>query len=297
VIHKPILGADINNSSEVMQEFKGCSGVSGVYITKAYDGFPLHNAGVRDGDILHKFNGYELDNFGEAQVPWSPYARASIETLMTLMDQSSKPEIEWTHDGKLQKAVLNFEDPKRAGYPILPAIREYYPPYEKIDYEVLGGVVVMELTINHIALFHETKPSESVLKFLTPIAASFSERLEPALVITNVLLGSTCAKYDVFEPGTLLSEVNGLKVNCLKDFREAILKPVRKNGVDFITFMSKQNELVVMNLHQSLKEEFEMSDIYMFNVSPLVLHTFESNPSLVASVADGMFILDSICRR
>ena len=84
--------------------------------------------------------------------------------------------------------LVNFEDPKKPGYPILPAIREYYPPYEKIDYEVIGGFVVMELTVNHIELLHDEKPSESVIRFLTPIAASFAERLEPALVITNILV-------------------------------------------------------------------------------------------------------------
>lgn len=83
---------------------------------------------------------------------------------------------------------VSFEDPKKPGYPILPAIREYYPPYEKIDYEVISGFVVMQLTLNHIELLHDEKPSESVIRFLTPIAASFAERLEPALVIANILV-------------------------------------------------------------------------------------------------------------
>lgn len=88
VIHKPILGADFSNTSDALQEFLGCSDATGVYVRKVYPGFPLYNAGVHDGDILHKFNGYTLDNFGEAEVPWSPYARASIDVMMALLDQS-----------------------------------------------------------------------------------------------------------------------------------------------------------------------------------------------------------------
>jgi len=34
----------------------------------------------------------------------------------------------------------------------LPAIHKIYPGYEEVDYEVFGGMVVMQLSINHIQL-------------------------------------------------------------------------------------------------------------------------------------------------
>lgn len=111
-------------------------------------GFPLANAGVKDGDILHSFNGFQLDNFGHAEVPWSPYARASIDSLISLCSwdryllnssrlKSSKPEITFTHEGKEVKSTISFEDPDNKGMPILPKIREYHPPFERIGRSIM----------------------------------------------------------------------------------------------------------------------------------------------------------------
>lgn len=284
-------------------------------MSEAYEGFPLYNAGVRAGDILHKFNGtqryffvffspdtvtstiahpivifisgFELDNFGAAQVPWSPYARASLDSLMGLVVHDSKPEIEFSRNGKLMKATLNFEDPNNKGYPILPVVREIYPPYEKIDYEVIAGLVVMDITMNHIALLHEEQASETVIKNLTPIAASFELRMKPAVVVSNVLLGSLVARSNTLTAGTILDEVNGIKVSNLKEFREAIIKPVKRDAGYFITLLSRSHEFVVLPLEDSIREEFELGDMHMFDVSPLVLGALTNNPAMLAAVTKG----------
>lgn len=62
-------------------------------------------------------------------------------------------------------------------------IREYHPPYEEIDYEVIMGMVVMNLTVNMIEVLHEEQPSEAVIRYLTPLAASMEVQLLP--VISN----------------------------------------------------------------------------------------------------------------
>ena len=32
-------------------------------------------------------------------------------------------------------------------------IRTFFPKFEKIDYEIFGGIIIMELCSNHLALF------------------------------------------------------------------------------------------------------------------------------------------------
>lgn len=127
------MGAEFSDSSDTLLEFMGLpKEKKGIYLKKVYEGFPLHNAGVREGDILHTFNGFSLDNFGQTSVPWNTYAKTSIESLMDLMVVDSQPEIEYSTNGKLKKSKIVFEDPDNKGYPILPVIREYHPPFEKI---------------------------------------------------------------------------------------------------------------------------------------------------------------------
>jgi hypothetical protein len=122
-------------------------------------------------------------------------------------------------------------------------------------------MVVMDLTLNHIEELHETSPTQSVLKTLTPIATSFEERVKPALIVADILVvskiylfilkfsqGSLIARDGVFPPGTLLSEVNGIKVTNLSEFRAAMMKPISKNSELFLTFRSKSSEFVVLPL-------------------------------------------------
>lgn len=284
VIHKPILGGEFCNSSDAIQDFIGCDNVTGVYVRQTFEGFPLHSAGVRAGDILVKFNGFDLDNFGDTDVPWSPYAKVSLDSLVSLLTPESKPEVEYlsASDTKIHKVTLSLEDPNNKGYPILPRVREYYPPYEKIDYEVIAGLVVMELTLNHITSFHEDA-NEAVIRFLTPVAADFTKRLKPEIVVSNVLGGSSIQLGESLTAGTLISVVNGVKCSDLESFRAAIAKPVLKNGKYFITFKSDQNEFVALRLRDVIVEEFELARNYMYNPT-VILKEWIENEELMSKV-------------
>lgn len=106
----------------------------------------------------------------------------------------------------------------------------------------------MDLTMNHIEMFHEEIPSERILKGLTPYATSFSERTKKAVIITNIMMGSTLAKTDIFSGGTLVHKINDIVVNSLEDVRQAMKKPVKKGNSLYITITSKENELAILSL-------------------------------------------------
>ena len=97
VVHKPQLGAQFTPTNSDLLRYSGLKPTEqGLYVRSCYEHFPLHNAGLRQGDILHSFDGHKLDNFGEAPVEWNPYARATIESLMALQTAQSTVEIEYS---------------------------------------------------------------------------------------------------------------------------------------------------------------------------------------------------------
>ena len=61
-------------------------------------------------------------------------------------------------------------------------IRSVYPEFEKIEYEVLGGFVVMPLTLDHIRGYYA---KGSVKKY-----SKIEKRHEPRLIISSILMGS-----------------------------------------------------------------------------------------------------------
>lgn len=68
----------------------------------------------------------------EAEVPWSPYAKVSLDSLMTLLVHDSKVPIEYARNGEIFQGTImfvspplisnnfRFEDPNNRGYPLLP---------------------------------------------------------------------------------------------------------------------------------------------------------------------------------
>jgi hypothetical protein len=151
--------------------------------------------------------------------------------------------------------------------------------------------------MNHIALLHEEHADETVIKHLTPIAASFALRTQPAVIVASVLVGSLVSRTDTFSAGTVLEEVNGIKVKNLQEFREAIVKPVKRESGYFLTLLSRSHEFVVLPLEESFREEFELSEMHMFNVSPLVLSALATTPQMMEFVTHGDKLLKQKIQR
>src|SRR5690606_2884309 len=97
------------------------------------------------------------------------------------------------------------------------AVRERFPGYETIDYELIGGMVVMELTRNHIEELAEYSPD--LIRYYHPEYC-----IEPVLVIATILPGSYTRTLRTLKPGDIIKKVNGITVATLSDFRKAVRK-------------------------------------------------------------------------
>ena len=79
--------AFVYTQTDALRRYLGVEGKEplpeGVYVSKAFKKFPLYEAGVRAGDMLHSFNNHALDNFGHARVPWNPDSRVTLSDLMS----------------------------------------------------------------------------------------------------------------------------------------------------------------------------------------------------------------------
>jgi len=68
------------------------------------------------------------------------------------------------------------------------------------------------------------------------------------------LLFFTLQRLETFIPGTLLNMVNGVKVTTLEEFRSVVSKPVLKDGKQYITFQSEQNEFIAMTVSDIIEQ-------------------------------------------
>src|SRR3989338_3076226 len=113
VVSLPVLGASLQNSTLSIMSFLGLRD-EGILATQVAPGFPLHEAGIRDGDVIHSISGFQLDNFGTAIVPWS-IAPVQIFDIILVMTAADAPELVYSRGNKRLTTTLKFEDQNNPG--------------------------------------------------------------------------------------------------------------------------------------------------------------------------------------
>lgn len=257
LLRKPYIGVLFNHATESLSEYFGNPDSGGPYIVEIIKNSPLYKAGVQRGDVIYEIDGYPVDMFGYLRLPWSE-DRVALVDYVSRLAVGQEINIVVYRDGTRKQFTVTFDQSE------LPAIRMVYPGYEEIDYEVAAGMVVMQLTVNHI----------NGLKSGVPGLARFSEMNqsnEPVLIITHIFPNSQLHRSRVLTVGSTLNEVNGVAVHTLDDLRRALKKPVKNK---FITIKASDNVarasdniFVVLPFAKVAQEERVLARLYHYDVS------------------------------
>jgi len=142
----------------------------------------------------------------------------------------------------------------------LQPIRYMYPDFEDVEYEVIAGIVVMELAQNHIPILAEN--SHALIAYQSP-----EKQYEPALIVSAIQPTSLANKLRLLYPGMIITEVNGEKVTTLQEFRQAARKSKQTR---FFTLRTKEHWFIVFAVDNIVADEDRLSKIYQFKKSKLI---------------------------
>lgn len=259
LLRKPFLGVLFNNATDHLTEFLGNPAPGGCYVVEVVSGSTLDKAGVKSGDMIYEINGNRLDIFGEMAVSWSE-DKISIIDYVTRLSIGDDLNLVAYRNGKRKEMTVKFSQSA------LPAIRRIYPGYEKIDYEVFGGMVVMPLTLNHIHALGAT--ASGLAKF-----AELKNQSTPKLIITHIFPSSQMYRARSVTVGATINELNGMEVHTLDDFRKAI----KSHATDkFLTMRvsdhvarASDNVLVTLPFDKVLQEERKLAFDYKYPLSSI----------------------------
>ena len=260
LLRKPFLGVLYNNASDALTEYLGNPFPGGCYIVEVVKGSTMYKAGLKAGDMLYEINGHQLDYYGDMCVPWSE-DKISIIDYVSRIPVGEQVQVVVYRKGERKEFNIAFDLSE------LPAIRKVYPGYEKIDYEVFAGMVIMQLTINHIHIMEKMVPG--LVKF-----AEMKNQSEPVIVITHIFADSQLFRTRIVTPGSTINEINGIKVNTLDQVREIL-----KNSVydKFLTIKASDNLmrvsdnlLVVLPWERLLEEEPILAQDYYYPLSDTI---------------------------
>ncbi len=250
---KSLLGAKFGNDSETnIAQFLNNPPESGWYISRVFKDTILENSGIKEGDMLYKINGYKVDTHGELDVPWSE-SKVTIFDIINRMAIGETVKLTIYRNGNPLEITFKLETPTP-----LP-IRFVYPELEKVDYELIGGMVVMSLTLNHVEILSKYNPH--LVKYYKR-----ENQYKPYLILTHIIPNSQTQKARSLEVGQILEEVNGKKVKTPKDFRLAI----ENNQGKFLSVKTKDKSFMVLDIERIVKEEEALAKEYVYEKSKLI---------------------------
>jgi hypothetical protein len=255
---------------------------------------------ARDGDILCTIGGYEIDNNGECVVPWNREKVSFLEVFDRIALSESKIKVtyytivknEITNGtgqngglfdiGKLDlnsllKSVNTDSSNSKKVYtkfvgkmiekniPIVSAksifkIWNQYPPYDKVEYVSFGGIVMMNLAMNHI-----------MMKEFQHLLYNYVNQLDKNAVLITKILPSSVKIDGLLNEGDIIVEVNGTPVSEVKDVDRALKNPINKISQDgktecYMTFKTGLGKFYAIKLNKIVKEDVQL--FQYFNYEP-----------------------------
>ncbi|MBP6869819.1 trypsin-like peptidase domain-containing protein [Candidatus Babeliales bacterium] len=247
LVRKPYLGILQSMATEDLVRSLGNPLPGGVYIVDVLADSPLKGK-LESGDMVYEINGIKIDLYGDMMVPWSEDKVSTAEYVARLTLGQNVSFVVY-RKGVRKTFSCDFERKKLA------PIRHIFPGYEPIDYEVFGGLVVMQLSLNHIPL---------LLGLASGLAKYVEDKnqTEPILVVTHVMPNSPAQRCRLQLVGSTLKLVNGKPVKTLAELRQAIAQTE-----EILTVKTSDNAMVAISKKDLLDNEVRLARTYAYQIA------------------------------
>lgn len=191
---------------------------------------------------------YKINNVGDVNVSWYS-SKVPLPYAIALLPVNDPIQVRyWNEKTKQVNVVKTTLSPVFRG-----AFKPVYYPFETLDYEIFGGMVVCPLRSIHLAVY------KHLFFKLTP-----DEKERDNLIITYVFPNSLVAQAGIVSGGELIKSVNGHDVHTMSEYRNA-LKSTSLNGN--IQWITTENEKIELPLDELLKEQPILQQEYKFHES------------------------------
>ena len=138
-------------------------------------------------------------------------------------------------------------------------IRDMYPEYDNIEYQILGGMVIMELSNNHLDFM---KNNKDIQKYNIIV-----NKNSPKLVISHIIKGSKLSEDNIFKAPLILEKVNNINVNTIKELKKALKEYQKDGNIEYMTFLTENSKFLVLDLKKTKEEELFLSDNFNYKIT------------------------------
>ena len=237
---------------KLIREYYNNNFDEGILVTKISEKSCLYKNGLRENDILIKFDNYEINNYGEITFKKNKF---NLHDFMYRYKNNQKIIIEYYSkvSNKIEKKEVELEKPKFNLVKIIPSINA-----DLIKYEIISGLVFSDLNLNQINLFerYDYQYGNNGNDFINLLRYEDDfNKFENKVILTSVLKGSEFINNHKIFSGLFLEKFNDKNINTLNELKENLLES-KRNKVKFYKFEFSNNHLIIMNF-ELIKNDFK----------------------------------------
>ncbi len=256
IIERPNFLFEYNNTTaELLSELTHNKVKEGIIVSDIYNESILLKSGIKNGDIITDINEYKINNNGLiSNYKWLE-TNISINILLNNFKNNEIVKMKYFDIKKMKYITTNIQLS-----PIDFKVKLYFPIFEKIDYFIISGMVLMNLSYNHILLNNKN------IKLLY-IADNIKEKLISRLFVSFIFPNSTVNILNNIKQFNFIEKVNNIKVNDLNGLYKALKKPLLINKKEFIKIENDNGKFILNPIKKCVEEDINYSIIYKYSLN------------------------------
>jgi len=266
IVRKPYLGVFFCRAKDnELAQMLGNPVPAGCYLSYVSSTGLAGQAGIKEGDMLYSINGFSVDPYGCISLKGQSGDRLYVQDYLATLPLGSDVECVLYRNGTKHEFTIPWKLSEE------PAIRWRYQPYDQVDYEIIGGLLLQELSLNIIALFDH----RSIGNDLPAVRSRLDQykedanRQESVLVVTHVFASSAAYMARSCGVGSIITEVNGQPVKTLRDVRSALSQ---QGSRDFVVFKTDEQEPLALPVATIVQNEEALARAFGYRITPGMAH-------------------------
>lgn len=253
-----------NNTPEYLKLKNIKESINGIIIKFILEKSPFYKVGVRVGDIIYKINDFEIDNYGYINSDFS-FDKISLEIYILNLNINDTIKIEYISLKDKNKPIKIIKDNiKLENYELeikekFSVLHKSNKEYSDFKYEILGGIIISELTLNHLNEINHINSISNQNYYNLLKYKKKKNRLKPVLFISSILDGSYADKLEILEDGDVITKINNIKINTIDELTENII-----SNNKLIELTTHDNKNMVLDINKIIENESKISELYMY---------------------------------
>jgi S1-C subfamily serine protease len=254
IVYRPNLLFEYNNTDKnIIKTFTKGKTDRGIIVSKLLEGSIFENSDLKSGSIITEINDIKIDNYGLTENYKWLGTNVNIDVLLNRFKNNDDIKIKYYNNDKLEITKYKL-------VPFVPPIRTIYSIFENVDYFIIGGIVLMNFSVNHLM---NNNNNINILY----VMAKVEELLKKRIIISFIFPNGKVNILNNIRSNSFLLKINDIEIKEISEIHDILNKPIVIDGKEYIKIESDNGKYIILSIEDVIKEDLLFSKIYNYPLS------------------------------